>query len=199
MYPGDKSISIGAYNSCLVICEDYRLTNSLEATKIPQTLATYEKFLTGLFPASEILTVACHSAVNYHLYALAKDGKRIRYKMISADTPIKEYGERTEEEIEIYAASKMIDGKRMFKSEGDEDEIYECTEDQLMEDFAFGVAKRLLGVKISVGDDEELMFETPFCKYKKGAPVMKEKASSVSEENIGEDKAVGKKPWWKVW
>lgn len=39
------------------------------------------------------------------------------------------------------------------------------TEDQLMEDFTFGVASRLLGVQISTGEDEELMNQVPFNRY----------------------------------
>src|SRR4030095_428488 len=68
MYPNDKSLNIGHYNNCLIISDDYQLTTALETSKNPQSLSEYEKVLTELFPDTEILTVACHMAVNYHLY-----------------------------------------------------------------------------------------------------------------------------------
>jgi hypothetical protein len=51
----------------------------------------------------------------------------------------------------------------------------------LLEDFAFGVAKRHLGVMISTGEDEILTFETPFRKYavKKEEPQNTEKPQNI--------------------
>lgn len=109
--------------------------------------------------------MACHSGVNYHLYSLVKNGQKIRFKKVVHGEAIIEYGDRIEEEQKLYADSKMIDGQRMFKGRFTEDEVYEYTEDQLMEDFTFGVAKRHLGVMISTDEDEQLMFETLFKKY----------------------------------
>ncbi|GGB19729.1 hypothetical protein [Puia dinghuensis] len=217
IYPRDKSVSFGRYNDSLIICEDYLLTEVLETNGAPEALAEYEKILTGLFPGSEVLTVACHSATNWHLYALAKDGERIRFKSISADTPVTEWGDRLEEEIAVYAHSKLIGGKLLFKSSWKDDEVYDNTEDQMMEDFAFGVAKRHLGVNISTGEDEELMSDTPFRKYTKpkrpaqptavkaAAPesIDAEPGASEAEPHASPDMPAGKtvrpKPWWKFW
>jgi hypothetical protein len=199
IYPSDKSVSIGRYNGCLIICDDYLLTTSLESTKTPQNLCSDEQILTELFPQSEILSIACHSVTNYHLYALAKGTARIRYKSLSADTPLVEAGNRIEEEMEIYAGSKIINGIRLFKADLDDEQTYEYTEDQLMEDFAFGVAKRHLGVKISNFEDEELMFDTSFRKYKKGAAAVRGNAGKHAEERTADEGTGLKKPWWKVW
>jgi hypothetical protein len=181
MYPCDKSVNLGHYNDCLIISDDYQLTTSLELTKDPQSLSHYEKVLTSFYPDTEILTVACHSGVNYHLYSLVKNGQKLRFKRAVAGEPIIEYGDRIEEEERVYAYSKVIDGQRMFRSPYKDDQIYDCTEDQLLEDFAFGVAKRHLGVMISTGEDEILTFETPFRKYavKRDEPQNTEKPQNI--------------------
>lgn len=165
MYPNDKSINIGHYNDCLILADDYQLTTSLEISQSPQLLSGYEKALTNLYPDTEILTVACHSATNYHLYSLIKNGQKLRFKKAVHGEPLIDFGDRIEEEEKIYAYSKVIDGQRMFRSTYKEDEVYDNTEDQMMEAFAFGIAKRHLGVMIWTSEDEELMFETPFKKY----------------------------------
>lgn len=183
MYPNDKSINTGHFNDCLIISDDYQLTTSLEQSNNPQSLSEYEKVLTELYPNSEILTLACHSAVNYHLYSLVKDGQKIRFKKVVHGEPLIEYGSRIDEEEKVYAYSKVIDGQRMFKSTYKDDEVYDNTEDQMMEDFTFGVAKRLLGVLISTEEDEELMFEIPFKKYTRSTQINKsvERKESLTE------------------
>ena len=188
IYPGDKSVNIGYFNDSIVICDDYLLTTSLEITDDPAALADYEQVLTSLFPGSEILTIACHSSVNYHLYSLARDGERVRFKRVVASSPILEHGQLLEEEKQIYASSRVVDGKRLFEGRLT-DHNQAVTEDQLMEDFAFGVAKRHLGVKISSGEDDELMFGTPFKKFAKAVPVM---AGGLGRRNVG-------RRWWKLW
>lgn len=160
MYPQDKSVNIGSFNNCLLICDDYQLTVSLDNPENTQALSEYEKTLTEIYPDSEILTVACHSAVNYHMYSLVKNGQKIRYKRISAGEPLFEFGSRLEEEDRIYSFSKIIGGQRMFRSTYKDDEVYDNTEDQMMEEFAFGIAKRHLGVMISTPDDDVLLNAT---------------------------------------
>lgn len=192
MYPSDKSVNIGHYNNCLIISDDYQLTTSLELSQTPHILSDYEKVLTDLFPDTEILTVACHSAVNYHLYSLVKNGQKLRFKKVVHGEPVIEYGERVEEEERVYAYSKIVDGQRMFRSTYKDDELYDNTEDQMMEDFAFGVAKRHLGVKISTSEDEELMFEIPFKKYAVSKVMVKKeevKSAPVATEQT-------KSSWW---
>ena len=166
IYPRDKSLNIGFYNGCLVLSDDYQLTGALDQTSSPQDLAGYEHILSALYPQSEILSVACHSVNNYHVYSLVKGGRKIRYKRIADGEPLREYGDRLEQEDSVYAFSQIFDGQRLFRSTYRDDGIYDMTEDQMMEDFTFGVAKRLLGVMISSDEDEELMGEVPFNKYK---------------------------------
>jgi hypothetical protein len=185
IYPGDKSVSIGYYNDSMVICEDYLLTTSLETTNDPVNLAGYEQTLTALFPDSEILTIACHSSVNYHLYSLVQGGKKLRFKRVVASGPVLEHGEWLKEEEPIYAASRVVEGRRYFESRR-QDHLIAVTEDQLMEDFAFGVAKRHLGVKISSGEENTLMFETPFKKFTKAPPAPAIRKAAA-------------RPWWKFW
>jgi len=191
MYPNDKSINLGHYNDCLVISDDYLLTTSLELSKTPDLLSDYEKILADLYAGTEILTVACHSAVNYHLYSLVKNGQKLRFKKVTHGEQMIEYGNRIEEEQNVYAHSNIIDGQRMFRSMYKDDEVYDNTEDQMMEDFAFGVAKRHLGVMISTGEDEELMFETPFKKY----AVRKAAGKKKETQNVPKDAKQTKGSW----
>ncbi len=168
MYPRDKSINIGYFNNHLVICDDFQCTEALDQLRRLETLMDYEHVLTSLFPQSEILTTVCHSVVNYHAYALVRSSKRLRFKSISGDIPVTSYGEPLAEETPIYAQSSMTGERLLFRSSfGTPDGPYEYTEDQMMEAFAFGVAKRHLGVQISTGEDEVLMFNTTFRKYKR--------------------------------
>ncbi|MDP4254663.1 MAG: hypothetical protein Q8938_11705 [Bacteroidota bacterium] len=170
MWPGDGSINIGYFRDNIVICDDLILVETLDNLESVDMVAPYERQLCRLFPGSEVLTAVCMSATNFHLYALARDGKRKRFKSVSSENPVAEWGERLEEENIIYARSTIIDGKRLFKNDRNENEQYKYLEDQMMEDFTFGVAKRLLGVMISHEEDEELMFATTFRKYTKASP-----------------------------
>lgn len=167
IYPNDKSINFAEFNNCFIICDDYQLTNTLEIAKDPTKLSVYETVLTNLFPSSEILTTACHSAVNYHMYSLVNNNCKLRYKKVIAGEPIVQHGSWIDEEQKIYSNSKIINGERLFKSFYEEEENYDSTEDQMMETFTFGVAARHLGVTISTSDDEELMFNVKFRKYSK--------------------------------
>lgn len=47
LYPRDKSLSIGSYNDCLVLADDYQLTDALEATQSPGQLVATRKLLTA--------------------------------------------------------------------------------------------------------------------------------------------------------
>lgn len=166
MYPGDKSISIGKYNGNIIICEDYQITTKTLENSDDFNLTIEEQKLSKLFPTSEIIQVACHSVVNYHAYSLIKNGEKIRAKVISSETPLIELGKRMIEEEKIYSKSYQKNGANFWKDETDPDEEY--TEDQLMEDFAFGIAKRRLGVFLDQLEGEKLLDEVPFNKYIKG-------------------------------
>jgi hypothetical protein len=163
IYPKDKSINIGNYNGNIIISDDYQITTkSLEkATNLNLTIE--EENLCELFPKSEIITVACHSVVNYHGYSIIKNGKKIRLKVISSDTPLVEFGQRISEEEKIYSKSYQRDGANFWKDETDPED--EFTENQLMEDFAFGIANRRLGVFIDQAESFELMEKVTFKKY----------------------------------
>jgi hypothetical protein len=165
MYPCDKSVNIGTYNNCILICEDYQLTNILETQVSLEALSDYENILSALYPGSEILTVACHSVVDYHMYSLVKDGKKIRFKSVSGGMPVRMYGEEIEEEKKIYAQSAVINGERLFSYRPDTEE-FEYYEDAMMEEFTFNVAARHLGVNIVKENADELLSGTPFRKYK---------------------------------
>lgn len=165
IHPRDNSISIGKYNGNIIICDDFQLTtNSLESAE-GLDLTTEEENLCKLFPNSEIVQVACHSTVNYHGYSLIKNGEKVRLKIITSETPIIEFGERVYEEEILYSKSYQKDGVNYWSDEFDPNEEY--LEDQLMEDFTFGIAKRRLGVTLDRGDGEELMEKVTFNKYKK--------------------------------
>ena len=180
IYPNDKSINIGYYNGNIIISDDYQLTtNSLErADKL--NLTEEEKNLVELFPTSEIVTVACHSAVNYHGYSLIENGIKKRLKIISSDEPRIEFGERIKEENEIYDRSYSKDNQNFWKDDDDPEEDF--TEDQLMEDFTFGIAKRRLGILLDHSDGDEIMEQVTFKKFK--SP----NQTSEVEESIKADK-----------
>ncbi|NQX85593.1 MAG: hypothetical protein HRT67_06770 [Flavobacteriaceae bacterium] len=164
IYTNDKSINIGYYNGNIIISDDYQLTtNSLEiADKLKMT--EEENRLVELFPTSEIVTVACHSAVNYHGYSVIENGIKKRLKIISSDEPRIEFGERIKEENEIYDKS-YSKGNQNFWKDNDDPEKY-FIEDQLMEDFTFGIAKRRLGVLLDHPEGDEIMEQVTFRKYK---------------------------------
>ena len=164
IYPNDKSINIGYFNGNIIISDDYQITtNSLERSD-KLNLTKEEKNLVKLLPTSEIVTVACHSAVNYHGYSIIENGIKKRLKIISTDEPKIEFGERIKEEKKIYERSYSKENKNFWKDETDPK--VDFTEDQLMEDFTFGVAKRRLGVLLDHSDGNELMKKTIFKKFK---------------------------------
>lgn len=163
IYPNDSSINIGYYKGNIIISDDYQITSDALEKAYSLQLTKEEKELVSLFPNTEIVMVACHSVVNYHGYSLIQNGIKKRLKVISSDTPLIEFGERIEEEQQIYNNAYSKGGKNYWKSEHDSEDEY--TEDQLMEEFTFGVAKRRLGVSLDYEDGEELMEQIRFKKY----------------------------------
>ncbi len=187
--PGDRSVSIGYYNNNIIICDDYQITSdSLEGAKNLDLTQTEQKLCT-LFPASEIITVSCHSAINYHGYSVIENGIKKRLKVISSETPKVEFGQRVPEEEKIYESSYQVGEECFWKHESDPEDDY--AEDQLMEDFTFGMAKRRLGVAI---DDDELFREVKFRKYINPAfkRLIEEETVTTSEEYERNEKA-------KIW
>lgn len=165
IYPRDKSISIGRYNGNIIISEDYQITTKTLEKAENLNLTIEEENLCKMFPNSEIVTIACHSVVNYHGYSLIKNGKKLRLKVISSETPLIEFGQKLKEEEKLYSASYQKEGTNFWKDATDPNEEY--SEDQLMEDFTFGIANRRLGVYIDQIEGEELMEKVRFNKYVK--------------------------------
>lgn len=160
IFPGDESISIGYFNNNIIICDDFQVIDNFMTEEVGET----ESRLVSLFPTSEILSVACISTTNYHGYSLTKNGKKIRTKSLNADNGFyADFGELIEEEKPIYTISETVDGKRIWKYQALPNEVF--YEDQMMEDFTFGVAKRLLGVRIDTEESDLLMQEVVFKKF----------------------------------
>jgi hypothetical protein len=160
IFPGDESINIGYFNNNIIICDDCQVIDNFMTEEIGEI----ESQLVSLFPTSEILSVACISTTNYHGYSLTKNGKKIRTKSLNADDGFySNFGELIEEEKPIYSKSETVDGKRIWKYQELPNEVF--YEDQMMEDFTFGVAKRLLGVRIDTEESDALMEDVVFKKY----------------------------------
>jgi hypothetical protein len=183
IYPMDQSISIGYFNGNIIISDDYQLTTSALDRAKNLSLTASENGLVNLFPSSEIVTVACHSGVNYHGYSLIRNGIKERLKTISSDDARKEFGTPFKEEQDIYATSYLKDGLSFWKDDNDPDA---AAEDVMMEKFTFEVAKRRLGVILDNADGEKLLFEVPFKKYVK----------KMSEVNDGKLKTIEKRTSW---
>jgi hypothetical protein len=159
--PQENQIGIGYYNGNLIICDGYLLTTkSIEESK-NLNLADYEKSLIKIFPKSEIVTVSCVSSVNFHGYSLIQNGEKKRLKIVAEEMK-QEFGNRFEEEIEIYKKSYEENEQLLWKDENDD--FY--TEDQLMEDFTFKVAKRRLGVEIATEEADAFFENTEFKVFK---------------------------------
>jgi hypothetical protein len=173
----DQSINIGYYNDTIIISDDYQITEKSLDPIYRLKLSKVEEQLIKLFPSSEIVTVACNSFINFHGYSLIHSGDKMRIKTISSEEPRKEYGPRMPEEEAIYSNSFEKDGANFWKDKEGLDEIF--TEDQYMEDFTFGIAKRLLDVELNYGDGTELMEKIVFKKYLNSIKV----SSAQKEEN----------------
>ena len=176
--PRDESIYIGFYNDNIILTLDaeYILMSIIDGG------GGIENSLHELCPDGEVMGVFCQSTTNMHGYFLNKDGDRVRHKIVSFDGPRMESGERFEEELEIYKDAKQNENGVDYWQFGDaESDRFE--ENQLMENFTFGVAKRLLGVKLDHSEGDELMFQVKmkkFVKAEKPAPPSKEDSSTQS-------------------
>ncbi|QHI36065.1 hypothetical protein IMCC3317_14180 [Kordia antarctica] len=193
LYPNDASINIGYYNNTIIICDDYQLTGNTIERSDRLNLTAEETALVSMFPHAEILSVACQSVVNFHGYSLIKRGLKTRLK-IAVDGEIIEHGEPFEEEQKIYASSFTKNGNRYWKDENyPEDEPY--TEDSLMEDFTFGVAKRHLGVLLDSEEGEELLEKVVLRKYK-NPNATPEKLPTFKMRTLEEEASYNKRAKW---
>lgn len=160
IYPRDRSISIGRIDKAIIVCEDLQLVDS----SMTQEMASYESALSKINPKGEVLSVACLSSVNYHGYSLLHSGTKVRFKQLDSDSELKEYGDLLPEEISIYDQAIEQDGKTVWPSSlGSNADLFE--EDQLMEEFTFGMAKRILGVRIDEEEGSDLFFNVPFTRF----------------------------------
>lgn len=160
IYQNDESISIGYYNNNIIICEGFKLVGGF----ITDTTTYLERQLISIFPDSEIISVACLSTINLHAYTLINKGYKVRLKAIDADNGLSfDLGNYIQEELEIYNDSTIENGIRYWKYKETPNEIFK--EDQLLEEFTFGISKRLLGVRLDSEEGEHLLFEVPFRKY----------------------------------
>ena len=179
--PHDDSIYIGFYNGNIVLTLDaqYILMSIIDGGGL------IENRLNELCPDGEIVGVFCQSTTNMHGYFLNKDGDRVRHKMISFEGPRMESGDRFEEEIEIYKDAKKDENGVEYWPYG-ENESGRYEENQLMENFTFGVAKRLLGVQLDHTEGEDLMFQVKFKKFVK--------AEKTTPETEKEEEKPSEKP-----
>ncbi|MFT5848620.1 hypothetical protein [Psychroserpens sp.] len=184
MCPDDESINIAYHNGNIIISDDNQPTAIPLKRAENLDLTTFEIALIKLFPTSEIITVACHSAINYHGYSVVDSGVKIRFKTLSSDDDKMVFGSPIEDEIKIYETSVLKCGINYWSYDNDSEAM--CTEDQLMEDFTFKIAARRLGVNLDADDGDELMELVVFKKYIKAK-------SEVTSTNY---KAEAKKVTW---
>ncbi|MEM7374317.1 MAG: hypothetical protein AAF587_37330 [Bacteroidota bacterium] len=160
LLPADQTVSIGYYRDCAIICDDFQFA----PFHFSYYISPNEKKLQHLFMDAEVLTIACHSSINFHGYALAAEGRRQRYKQVSHEIEREDFGDWMEEEREIYDRATFIEGVKYWKMDHDPKELYE--ESQLMEEFTFRIGKRLLGVNLIEEEGEYLLEQIPFHPYK---------------------------------
>lgn len=177
----ESSIAMGYYNGNLIIADNYVLTEEILKHPDSGQLSTPEKTLSKWFPHSEIVSVACHSSVNFHGYSILKDGTKKRIKIISADDAKVEWGAPIEEENKIYQKGYQKEG--LYYWDNPYDDMDE-EEDQLMEEFTFKVAKRRLGVALDEAEAHELMEQIDFKQY-----ILPEKSKQKSNAKNQEKKS----------
>lgn len=160
LFTDDKSVSIGYFNNSIVVCEGFQIIDSF----INDIVTYKERQLINLFPNSEILSVAFLSTVNFHGYALLSKGHKVRIKSIDADYgKTLDAGELLTEETIIYNKGTVENGTIYWVFENLPEDRFE--ESQLLEDFSFEVAKRILGVRLDTDEGDQLLFDTTFKKY----------------------------------
>lgn len=171
------SICIGEVKDTIVVCDAYKLTEFYLSDTATLELTESEKNISALFPNSEILSVACHSVVDFHGYSLIQNGIKTRSKIVSPEER-KEYGVRFEEEKQIYKEAIPIDNELFWNLDGSDDQEEYYSESQMMEEFTFGVAKRRLGVELNLDESETVLQTKNFRVYKVG-----EFTEAIKKEN----------------
>lgn len=158
--PFDGAIHIGYFNDAIIICDDYQVIDEFVSPEITPMAAE----LSALFPGAEILATTCVSYDNTHGYALIKDGQLLRAKCLNCEEVYFDIGVWLDEEKEIYVDAQLEKDAYIWRYTYEGEKI-ELSEDCLMEDFCFGVAERLLGVRLDLAGGEELLTEVPFKRF----------------------------------
>lgn len=176
--PRDEAIYVGFYQDNIILTFDAEniLMSILDGG------SSIEHKLAELCPDGETVGVFCQSTTNMHGYFINQNGDRVRHKLISFESPKMEFGEKIEEEIAIYDEAKVDENGVEYWQFGGEDS-HKFEENQLMEKFTFGVAKRLLGVQLDHSEGDELMFQVKFKKFVQAEPPS-EGIPAPSEEEI---------------
>jgi len=177
--PDDNEVYIGRYKNNLIICAPDMPMNFFE-----ETPGHAEKVLIDKFPDAEICSIVLHSVVNLWGYSVTKNGKKIRARAGSADDgTFVEFGEPLKEELDLLSKSHINeDGKREYLFADFPDEP--MTEDQVGEEFVFGITGKYLGKQLD--SCEDFLFETRLEGYSYS------KIINPSSASTG-------KPWWKFW
>jgi len=173
------TICIGEVKDTIVICDAYKLTEFYLSDTATLELTESEKNISALFPNSEIVSVACHSVVDFHGYSLIQNGIKTRFKMVSPEEK-KEYGVRFEEEKKIYNDAITVENELFWNLDGSDDPEEYYSESQMMEEFTFGVAKRRLGVVLNLKESKTVLQTKNFRAYKVG-----EFTEAIKKENAG--------------
>lgn len=181
--PFDGSIHVGYLNNAIIICDDYQVIDEFIAPEI----TPMAKELSAMFPGAEIVAVTCVSYDNTHGYALIKDGHLLRSKCLNCEDFYFDVGPWLEEEKEIYADAELENDAYIWRYEYEGEKV-ELTEDCLMEDFCFGVAARLLGVRPDLDEGEELLNEIPFKRFwSEAAKEQAEREQAESDDDFSDD------------
>ena len=178
--PFDGSIHIGYFNDAIIICDDYQVIDEFIAPEI----TPMAKALSAMFPGAEIVAATCVSYDNTHGYALIKDGHLLRSKCLNCEDFYFDVGPWLTEEKEIYADAELENDAYIWRYVHEGEKV-ELTEDCLMEDFCFGVAARLLGIRPDFDEGEELLTEVPFKRF--WSEAAKEQAEREAAER-GDDR-----------
>ncbi|CAN5433069.1 hypothetical protein BH11CYA1_BH11CYA1_41560 [soil metagenome] len=109
-YPKSGTYMVGAYDKAIFLADQEIIFDCFENRDHP-----YFKKVLDLYPQGKLLMFVLQSVINYFGYAYYENGKLVReFSGNSDDGVISDFGELQPEEKEIFANSKLVDGKRIF-------------------------------------------------------------------------------------
>lgn len=139
-YPESGTYMIGAYDRAVFLADQDKIFDCFDH----RDNTYFQKALT-LYPEGTLLMFVLHSVVNYFGYAYYEKGQLIREFSGGADKGvISDFGELQPEEKEIFANSKIVDGKRIFLYETD-GAVEELEADFMGESLVFQMVGRYFG------------------------------------------------------